>query len=60
MVNEISYGYFEGKIGLPPGDPMSPLLIVLVMEYLSRVLKVMSVLPDFKVINLHIWCLLMI
>ncbi|XP_060216398.1 uncharacterized protein LOC132643887 [Lycium barbarum] len=40
-VNGDSYGYFKGKRGLR-------LLFVLLMEYLSRVLKKMSQLPDFR------------
>lgn len=42
------YGYFKGRRGFRQGDPMSTLLFVLVIEYLSRTLSKMSDLPDFK------------
>ncbi|XP_062100475.1 uncharacterized protein LOC133806383 [Humulus lupulus] len=48
MFNGRLQGIFEGRKGLRQGDPISPLLFVLAMEYLTRLLKQASHHREFR------------
>lgn len=52
-LNGSLHGHFKGNRGLRQGDPLSPFLFVLCIEYLSRMLKVATYDSDF---NFHPKC----
>ena len=47
-VNGGSFGFFEDKSGLRQGDPISPLIFVMCMEYLIRCLKLAGMHEEFQ------------
>ncbi|KAK4397507.1 Retrovirus-related Pol polyprotein from type-2 retrotransposable element R2DM [Sesamum angolense] len=52
-LNGSLHGFFAGKKGLRQGDPMSPGLFLLCMEYFSRLIKRKTIDSDF---NFHPKC----
>uniref|UniRef100_A0A803N4X6 Reverse transcriptase domain-containing protein n=1 Tax=Chenopodium quinoa TaxID=63459 RepID=A0A803N4X6_CHEQI len=48
MINGGLHGFFKGERGIRQEDPISSLLFVLVIEYLSKLLRKVSGLRDYK------------
>nr|XP_016455852.1 PREDICTED: uncharacterized protein LOC107779870 [Nicotiana tabacum] len=53
LINGKPCAPFEAKRGLRQGDPLSPFLFVIAMEYLTRLLKTLKRVPNF---NYHPRC----
>lgn len=56
LINGGTVGFFKSKRGIRQGDPMSPLIFVIAMEYLSRIMKVVGQEEHF---HFHSRCRLM-
>lgn len=48
MINGSLCGFIKGENGFRHGDPISPLLFVICVEYLSRILKEVASFQNFK------------